>query len=82
MDAGQHRRCWPKKIPDIGLVSACTRQQYALPDPQLIKHEALNQCWFDAELDQHWVNVSCLMGVLTGHIVFRTSPGMKILKLL
>ena len=30
-------------------MSACTRrQQYALPDPQPSKHEALNECWFDA----------------------------------
>ena len=32
--------------------------------------------------DQHWVNISCLLGVLTGHIVVCTSPGVKILKLL
>ena len=30
-------------------------------------------CWAsvadgEPELDQHWVNVSCLLGVLTGHI--------------
>ena len=47
------------------------------------KHEALNQCWLDAGpasqtvghqwSDQHWVNVSCLLGVLTSHIVFHTS---------
>ena len=44
-------------------------------------------CWASVadsgpELDQHWVNVSCLLGVLTGHIMFCTSPGVKILKLL
>ena len=32
--------------------------------------------------DQNWVNVSCLLGVLTSHIVFRTLPFVKILKLL
>ena len=32
------------------------------------------------ELDQHWVNVLCLLGLLTGHIVFRTLPDVKILK--
>ena len=53
--------CWPapatlaQHLTNIGSMSACTRrQQYALPDPQL----------------------------LTGHIVFRTSPGVKIFKLL
>ena len=78
-------------LTDIGSVSACTRrQQYALSDSQPRKHKALNQCCFDAEpashgepvLDQHWVNVSFLLGVLTGHIVFCTSPGVEILKLL
>ena len=32
------------------------------------------------ELDQHWVNVLCLLGLLTGYIVFRTLPDVKILK--
>ena len=45
MDTSQHRRPCPTF--SIGSVSACTRaQQYALPDPQPSKHEALNQ--------QHW----------------------------
>ena len=44
-------------------------------------------CWASVadggpELEQHWVNVSCLLGVLTGHIMFRTSPAVKIIKLL
>ena len=44
-------------------------------------------CWASIadggpELEQHWVNVTCLLGVLTGYIMFRTSPGVKISKLL
>ena len=52
---------------DIGSVSACNRrQQYQAILDQLnaapSKHEALNQCWFDAgpasqTVGQHWVNV-------------------------
>ena len=58
-----------------------------MPDPQPSKLEVLNQCWFDTgpaslTVGQNWVNVSCLLGVLTGYIVFRTSPVVKILKLL
>ena len=49
------------------------------------KHEALNQCWIDARpvsqtVGQHWTSIgstSCLQGVLTSHIVFRTSPWLK-----
>ena len=40
-------------------------------------------CWASVAdggpaLGQHWVNVSCLLGVLTSHIVFRTSAWLKI----
>ena len=42
---------------------------------------ALNQCWFDTgpasqTVGQHWTSIgstSCLLGVLTSHIVFRTT---------
>ena len=68
--------------------STC-RQQYAQPDPQLSKQgePVLVWCWSSVadsgpELDQHWVNVLCLLGVLIGYIVFRTSLDVKILKLL
>ena len=78
-------------LKDIGSVSACTcRQQYALPAPQPSKHEALNQCWFEdgpasQTVGQNWTSIgstSCVCRVLTGYVVFRTSWGVKILKLL
>ena len=62
-------RYWPapatlaQHSTDIGSVSACTRrQQYVLPDPQPSKHEALNQCWFDAGpvsqmVSQNWTSI-------------------------
>ena len=65
------------------------RCRLALPDPQPSKHEALNQCWFlccasvadgGPELDQHWVNVSCLLGVLTGHICVLHITGCEDIK--
>ena len=58
-------------LPDIGSVSACTAwlaaQQTRGVEPVLVL------CWASVadggpELDQHWVNLSCLLGVLTGHI--------------
>ena len=66
MDTSQHRRRW------LNIYQTLGRCRLALPDPQPSKHEVLNQCWFyDGQrrrIDQHWVNVSCLLGVLTGHI--------------
>ena len=75
----------------IESVPASTRlQQYAARPAAQQKRgvkPVLIWCWASVadsgpELDQHWVNVSCLLGVLTGHIMFCTSPGVKILKLL
>ena len=48
---------------DCHPVLASTRlQQYALPDPQPSKHEALNQCWFDVgpaspTVKQNWTSI-------------------------
>ena len=58
-------------LTDILSVSACTArpaaQQTRSVEPVLVL------CWTSVadsgpELDQHWVNVSCLLGVLTGNI--------------
>ena len=66
----------------IGSVSACARhQQYALPDPQPSKHEALNQCWFDAcpasqTGGQKWTSIGSTSRVSweCWQAMFRTSP--------
>ena len=83
MDTGQHRRRWPNIYHTLGrcrFVNAASNKHYQtscyLTQPS--KHEALNQCWFDAGpasqmVSQHCINVSCLLGVLTSHILFRTS---------
>ena len=72
-------------VTDIGSVSACTRRhQHALPDPSPGK----TRRWTSASLmlGQHcrwWFRIGPALGqrlVLTGHIVFCTSPGVKILK--
>ena len=82
-------------LTDIESVSACNRRQQFHYQTicywtQPSKHEALNQCWFDAgsasqTVGQHWtsngpalVNVLCLLGVLTNHIVFRHRRGSSL----
>ena len=73
----------------VGLYSppaVCTAKPAAAQQTRDIE-PMLVWCWASVadvglELDQHWVNVLCLPGVLTGYIVFRTSKGVKILKLL
>ena len=70
-------------LPDIGSVLACTAspaaQQTRGVEPVLVL------CWASyadggLELDQHWVNVSCLLGVLTGHICVLHITGCKDIK--
>ena len=56
MDTGQHRRCWHDIYQTLG---QCRRQQYALPDLQHSKHEALKQCWFDAGPASQTVGQNC-----------------------
>ena len=53
--------------------------------PQPSKHEALNQCWFYAgpasqTVGQNWVNDSCLLGVLPGHICVLHITGCEDIK--
>ena len=87
MDTSQHQRRWPPIQQTLGrcrFVLATSSMHYqtrVLLDAAPGKHEALNQCWFDAKpasqtVGQHSTSIestSCLLGVLKSHIVFRTS---------
>ena len=81
MDTSQHRRRWPNIY--IGSMSACTAwpaaQQTRGVEPVLVL------CWASVadsgpELDQHWVNVSCLLRVLRGHICVLHITGCEDIK--
>ena len=70
-------------LPDIGSVSACTARPAAQQTRGI--EPVLVLCWASVadgglELDQHWVNVSCLLGVLTGHICVLHITGLEDIK--
>ena len=70
MDTSQHRRRWPNIYQRLGRCRlALLTRSSANTGVELV----LVLCWASVadgglELDQHWVNISYLLGVLTGHI--------------
>ena len=64
-------------------MSACTARPAAQQTRDV--EPVLVLCWASVadggpELDQHWVNVSCLLGVLTGHICVLHIAGCEDIK--
>ena len=70
MDTSQHRRRWPNIY--IGFHLLIYEALNLTVETRGVE-PVLVLCWASVanggpELDQHWVNVSCLLRLLTGHI--------------